>query len=483
VTTPTNNSTDDSTDGSTGNSTDKRIARLADTLRRAIDADRIVTSGSAYQAGVHVWNGAVTHRPGVVVRCATAADARAAVLAAREHGVALSVRGGGHDWAGRALTDRGLTIDLSGLRSVRVDPATAVAELAGGATGADLARAAQPFGLTAATGTVGSVGMVGLSLGGGYGPFSGRFGLALDNVLSADVVLADGSLVTADAEREPELLWALRGGGGNFGLVTAVRVRLHRTPTLLSGRVLFPWAQASSVLARLAELVPEGPDELTVQCGFLAGPDGAPVVFVIPTWSGDDARAGEEALARLTALGEPLVARLGRTTGPDMLAGTDAMFPFGKHVEIRPRTVPALTSTVRAALVAAGDALTSPLSAVSLHSLHGAASRTPATDTAFGNRAPHLMVETIARWEAGDPREPEHRAWAHDLSAVLASEAMPGGYPNLLGPDETEQIAHAYGPNTERLLAAKRRFDPDRVFHATPLPTRSAGAGPGHDRT
>ncbi|MGP2438098.1 FAD-binding oxidoreductase [Streptomyces sp. JW3] len=470
---------------STNEPADKRTARLADTLRRTVDVDRIVTSGPAYDAGVHVWNGAVAHRPGVVVRCAGAADARAAVLAAREHGVAFSVRGGGHDWAGRALLDGGLTIDLSGLRSVRVDPATGVAELAGGATGADLARAAQPFGLTAVTGTVGSVGMVGLSLGGGYGPLSGRFGLALDNVLSADVVLADGSLVTADAEHEPELLWALRGGGGNFGLVTAMRVQLHRPPTLLSGRILFPWAQASSVLARLAELVPEGPDELTVQCGFLAGPDGAPVVFVIPTWSGDDDRAGEATLARLTALGEPLVARLGRTTGLDLLAGTDAMFPFGKHVEIRPRTVPVLTPTVRAALVDAGDTLTSPLSAVSLHSLHGAASRTPATDTAFAHRAPHLMVETIARWEPGDPREPEHRAWARDLSTALAAEAAPGGYPNLLGPDETEQIAHAYGPNTERLLAAKRRFDPDGVFHATPLPvlTGRTEPGPGHDVT
>ncbi|WP_448332469.1 FAD-binding oxidoreductase [Streptomyces sp. DSM 41534] len=454
-------------------STDERIDRLADALRRTIDNGQVVTSGSAYDAAVNVWNGAVAHRPDVVVRCATPADARAAVLAAREHGVPLSVRGGGHDWAGRALTDGGLTIDLSGMRAVRVDPDTAVAEVAGGATGADLARAARRFGVTAATGTVGTVGMAGLSLGGGYGPLSGRFGLALDNVLSADVVLADGSLVTADAEREPELLWALRGGGGNFGLVTAMRVQLHRTPTLLSGQILFPWAQASAVLARLAEFVPEGPDELTVQCGVLAGPDGAPAVFVMPTWSGDDARAGEETLARLTALGEPLVAQLGPTTGHDMLASTDAMFPYGRHVELRTRTVPALTSAVRAALLDAGDTLTSPLSAVSLHSLHGIASRIPATDTAFGNRTPHLMVETIARWEPGDLREPEHRAWARDVSAVLESEAMPGGYANLLGPDETKQIAHAYGPNTERLLAAKHRFDPDGVFRAIPLPTPS----------
>lgn len=451
-----------------------RIGRLVDALRRRVDADRVITSGPGYDAGVHVWNDAVEHRPAAVVRCVEAADVRAAVRAAGDHGVRLSVRGGGHDWAGRALADGGLTLDLSGLRHVRVDPDAAVAEVGGGATGADLARAAQAFGLTAATGTVGSVGMAGLSLGGGYGPLSGRFGLASDNVLSADVVLADGSLVTADTEREPELLWALRGGGGNFGVVTAMRVRLHRTPRLLSGRILFPWAQAPAVLARLADFVPDGPDELTVQCGFLVGPGGAPVLFAMPTWSGDDARAGEAAMAQLTALGEPLSAQLAPTTGAEMLAGAEAMFPFGKRVHTRSRTVPALTPAVRAALLTAGDTVTSPLSAVSVHSLHGAACRTPVTDTAFGNRAPHLMVEIIARWEPGDARETDHRAWACDVSAALKPEAMPGGYPNLLGPGETEQIAHAYGPNAARLLAAKRRFDPDGMFRAIPLPTRPA---------
>ncbi|WP_414166814.1 FAD-binding oxidoreductase [Streptoverticillium reticulum] len=453
-------------------STSKQLDRLADTLRRTVDADRVVTSGPDYDAGATVWNGAVPHRPGVIVRCTGPADARAAVLAAQEFGLPLSVRGGGHDWAGRALTDGGVTVDLSGLRHVQVDPAAAVAQVAGGATAADLVTAAQPFGMTAAAGTAGAAGMVGQSLGGGYGPLSGRFGLALDNVLSADVVLPDGSLVTTDAEQEPDLFWALRGGGGNFGLVTAMRVRLHAVPTLLSGTILFPWTQAATVLARLEEFVPDGPDELTVQCGILDGPEGAPVVFVAPTWSGDDARAGERALAQLQALGEPLIARLGPTTMPDLLAGTDARFPFGRHVEIRPRIVAALDSSVRAALHDAGNALTSPLSAVSLHSLHGAAARVPAMATAFANRTPHLTAEAIAVWEPGDAREHEHRAWARSLSAALRPAALPGGCPDLLGPDETEQIAHAYGLNAERLLAAKRRFDPDDVFRATSLPTR-----------
>ncbi|MFG2072113.1 FAD-binding oxidoreductase [Nonomuraea maritima] len=445
------------------------LSRLIETLRRTVHAGSVITAGPDYDAARRLWNGAVSARPGVIVRCADPAEARAAVLAARECGVPLSVRGGGHDWAGRALRDGGLTIDLSGMRRVTVDPVAKVAEVSAGATAGDLAAAAQSFGLTAATGSVGSVGMAGLTLGGGYGPLSGRFGLALDNLISADVVLADGSVVTADAEHEPDLFWALRGGGGNFGLVTSMRVRLHAVPTLLSGMVLFPWKQAESVLAAL----PETPDELTVQFGVLAGPDGEPVVFVSPTWSGDDLAAGERALARLDALGTPLVSQVGPTTVPEMLAAIDGQFPFGRHVEIRPRTVPSLTSGVRDVLSLAGSTMTSPYSAVSVHSLHGAAARVPVTETAFGNRDPHFMIEIIALWEPDDTRAAEHRAWAGDLAAALDPVALPGGYPNLLGPDEATQIAHAYGPNTERLLAVKRHYDPDHVFRAIPLPDPS----------
>jgi FAD/FMN-containing dehydrogenase len=392
------------------------------------------------------------------------------VLAAKEYGVPLSVRGGGHDWAGRSLSDGGLTIDLSALRRVTVDPVAEVAEVSGGATAADLVAAAHPFGLTAATGTAGSVGMAGLTLGGGYGPLSGRFGLALDNLLSADVVLADGSVVTADSEREPDRFWALRGGGGNFGLVTSMRVRLHRVPTLLSGMVMYPWDQVETVLAGLSDVLLESPEELTVQSGVLPGPDGKPVVFLSPTWSGDDTAAGERALARLDTLGTPLVSQIAPTTRPERLAAIDAQFPFGRHVEIRPRSVPSLTSGVRDVLSLAGSTLTSPHSAVSVHSLHGAGARVAATDTAFGNRDPHLMIEIIAQWEPGDTRAAKHRDWASNLTSALEPDALPGGYPNLLGTDEAAQIAHAYGPNTERVLALKRRFDPDDTFHAIPLP-------------
>jgi len=443
---------------------------LTAALRRAIPADRVWTAGPGYESARALWNGAVTARPRVIVHCLGPADVQAGIRAAREAGVPLSVRGGGHGWAGSALADGGLVLDLSGMRQVEVDPRSRTARVAGGATAADVVGAAGAYGLVAVTGTVGTVGMAGLTLGGGYGPLSGRFGLAVDSVLSVDVVLADGSLVTADAEHEPELFWAVRGGGGNFGAVTGMRLRLHEIPALLSGMVMYPATQADSVLAGLAGHVPAGgPDELTVQSGFVAGPDGTPVVFVAPTWCGE-AEAGERAMAPLTRLGDPLLARLGPTTLAESLAGTDAMFPAGRHVEITTRTLAGLTPEIRAALATGGGALPSPLSALSLHSLHGAATRVPAADTAFGERATHLMAEIIAIWEPDDPAPARHRSWSRDVSRSLAPHALPGGYANLLPPDATDQAAHAYGTNGARLLGVKRRFDPDAVFHAIPLP-------------
>jgi FAD/FMN-containing dehydrogenase len=415
----------------------------------------MLTSGTGYEAVLSIWNGAVTSRPLAVLRCADTADVQAGVRTAQDKGLPLSVRGGGHDWAGRALADGGLTLDLSPMRQVSVDPATAVATVAGGATAADVAAAAQRAGLVAVTGTAGSVGMAGLTLGGGYGPLSGRFGLAADNLLSADVVLADGTLITADDEHNPELLWALRGGGGNFGVVTAMRIRLHAVPSILAGMIMYRF----DALPELAESLLRGPDELTVQAGFITTPAGDTALFAAPTWCGDP-EVGTRVLQQFTELGEPLAAQVGPTTMVDQLAQIDAMFPAGRHVEIATRTVTGLDRAVQETLLDAASAKTSPLSAISLHSLHGAAARVPADATAFRNRTPHLMVETIAVWEPGDAGEKRHRAW------VRGTDRLPGGYPNLLGPEDTERTAAVFGPNTERLRAAKHRYDPGLVFHA-----------------
>ncbi|NBE98591.1 FAD-binding protein [Nonomuraea sp. KC401] len=442
------------------------IARL---LEGALPSGSVHTSGPGYDGACRLWNGAVDRRPAAVVTCHTTPEVAAAVQVARDLGVPLSVRGGGHGWSGAALADGGVVVDLCGLRDVTVDPRTDVAEVGGGASSLDVARAAGKHGLVVAAGTAGTVGFAGLVLGGGYGPLSGALGLAADNLLSADVVLADGTTVTASPDHEPELFWSLRGGGGNFGVVTGLRVRLHRVPGLLSGMMLYPLDAAPRGLATAARLALDCPGELTVQSGLITAPTGKRVMFVAPTWCGDPSE-GEAVLARFAALGTPVFQQFGPAEQSELMAGIDAMFPSGRHVELRPRTLAELTPEAADLLVEGVAAARSPYSAVSLHALHGAAARVPAGATAYGMRSPHLVVENIAVWEPGDPAADAHRAWVRGLSDSLAPHALPGTYANLLGDDDPAQAEHAYGANAARLLRAKDHYDPGGAFRAIPLP-------------
>jgi FAD/FMN-containing dehydrogenase len=416
-----------------------------------------------------IWNGAVTHEPALFALCETQADVQAAVRAARTHGLPLSVRGGGHDWAGRALRHGGLVIDLSAMRHVAVDPHSRVATVAGGATSRHVIAAAAPHGLAAVTGNCGAVGMAGLTLGGGYGPLSPRYGLALDNLLGVEIVRADGRLVAADESENVDLFWALRGGGGNFGVVTSMRVRLHPAREIEAGLILFPWSEAETVLGLYGKVMAAAPDELAVTAGVLSAPDGTPALFLAPSWSGDAVR-GKTFLAGLQRLGTPIMAQLGPMTCGDVLGMFDDHVVNGRHYEMRTRWLPDLTPSAIASLVAAGGARTSPFAAIVLHHLHGAATRIPEHATAFAMRRAHFMVEAIAAWEPSARDDTAHRQWARDLSQALAPEALPGGYANFLRPEEHDQIAHAYGGNAIRLREIKRRLDPDGVFTAIPLP-------------
>ena len=421
---------------------------------------------------LEIWNAAVPLRPAAVRRCGDVGQVRDAVRRARADGLALSVLGGGHDWAGRAVRDGAQVIDLRGMREVKVDGD--VATVGGGATANDLIAAAAASGRSAATGSVGAVGMAGLTLGGGYGPLNGVAGLAADNLLSAEVVLADGTVVVATEASEADLLWALRGGGGNFGVVTSMRVRLHPVPAVCTGRVIFPFGQARDVLAGFGELIAEAPDELTVQAGFLSAPDGTPVLFFLPTWSGapDD---GAPWVKRLESLGTPLMSAVGPAGYGEPLRRGDEMFARdGRHYAIRTRNLAGLTAGTVDALVAAGADRTSPLSAINLHHFHGAATRVPLPATAFGVRQPHFMAEILASWRPAAGQDADsaapHRRWADTTAEQLNPHALPGGYPNLLTADEPERVEHAYGPNAARLIAAKRTYDPGNIFTATPLP-------------
>jgi hypothetical protein len=444
----------------------------ADELRAVISGRVALPGDGLYDEGSRIWNGAIRRRPAIVAFCKQPEDVQAAVRAARRHGLPLSVRGGGHDWAGRALRDDGLVIDLTGMRDVAVDPRARVATVAGGARAKDVAVAAGAHGLVAALGNCGTVGMAGLTLGGGYGPLSGTCGLAADNLLGAEIVLADGQRVTTGPDAAPDLYWALRGGGGNFGVVTSLRVRLHPVRDMLAGSIIYGWNEAGEVLRRCAAFAAKVPDELGVSVGVMSGPDGEPAIMVVPLWNGER-REGERAMDDVRAFGTPLSAQVGPATYTDMLAQFDAWVEAadGYHWELRTRWLPALTAGVVDAIIAAKARAASPYCSVFCHHLHGAATRMAPDGAAFGLRREHFMVEIVAGWKPDGDDGAVHRRWVHDLWQSLAPFALPGGYANLLGPDDREQAAGAYGGNADRLRVLKRRFDPDGIFaSAIPLP-------------
>ena len=422
-----------------------------------------------------IWNGAVEHQPALIAVCETPADVQAAMRTARQHELPLSVRGGGHDWAGRALRHNGLVIDMSRMRRVDVDPRASVGTIGGGATGTDVTSVTVPYDLVAATGNCGAVGMVGLTTGGGYGPLTSRYGLASDNLLAAEVVLADGRLVHCDEHNNPDLFWAIRGGGGNFGVITSMRVQLHPIRRVLAGMMLFPWPQAESVFHGYAESIADAPDELELVTGVLPAPDGSPLVFLAPMWSGDGEQ-GEELIAKLRQVGTPVLDKVGPITYLDWLNIFADGAPVGRHYAAQTRSMARLTPEAISTLVASGQRRSSPFSAIIVHDFRGAATRVPLAATAFGLRKEHYLIEIIAAWEPNAEDDGEnHRKWARTLSEDLAAHALLGGYPNMLGPNDHEQIVHAYGGNAGRLRQLKRLFDPDGVFSsAISLPLQRA---------
>src|SRR5215467_451112 len=326
-----------------------------------------------YEAATAIWAKPSGTMPCAVVQCRTVQDVQSAIRAVRDCDLPLSVRGGGHDWAGRALC-HGIVIDLSGMNSVVIDPATDTARISGGARAGDVVDAADPVGLAPVTGSVATVGMTGLTLGGGYGPLIGRFGLALDNLIAADVVLADGRIVTAEHNREEELFWALRGGGGNFGVVTAMRIRLHNLPNVLSGMLIYPFSEAKSVLEGCIDIAASMREDLTVQLGFVVGPDNAPVILVVPTWCGPPGQ-GDAQVAPLLKLGTMLDNTVDAVRYGASLAMFDAYIVNGQRTLMETCWLPALDGRSIDVFIEAMETAISPGCAVFTHEFRGAASR------------------------------------------------------------------------------------------------------------
>ena len=436
---------------------------------RAKMPGRVIARGEeGYESARKVWNRAVNHYPTAIVVCERVEDVQAAVRTARSHDMPVSVRSGGYDVAGRSVRSDAVVIDLSLLNGVVIDEQ--IATIAGGASAAEVIATTAANNLIAVTGWNGLPGMIGLTTVGGYGPLIASHGLALDSLTGAELVLADGQRIIVNQDENPDLLWALKGGGGNFGVVTSMKVRLHRDRRVLGGMILFPWGEAETVLGRYAEIVASASINLSAVIGIISLPDGSPALFLAPAWTGM-LSDGEIAMEVLKRCGKPMHVQIASMSYQDLIQGFDARVANDLHYALETRWIPALNAEAISALIAGGASRTSPFSTIILQHFRGWPTQIPPNSTAFGLRREHVMVEIIACW---DPKPGDngsaHKRWARDLSQTLAPMSLPGGYPNILGPHAQDQIAQAYGDNLTRLQAVKRRYDPDGVFSATPLP-------------
>jgi FAD/FMN-containing dehydrogenase len=439
-------------------------------LAEALPEKVLTSDDPGYQQARALWNGAIKHEPIAMIMVEAVEDIQTVMAIVDKYGLTVSVKGGGHDWAGRALNNEGVVIDMQGMKEIDIDLVNQLAIVQGGVIGKELLSAAELFNLVAIVGTVGAVGFAGFTLGGGYGLLSPSYGLSVDNLLSAQVVLFDGTLVTASKEEHADLFWALKGGGGNFGVVVSLTVRLHTIQPFLAGLMLFPWEQAEQVLTGYAAMMLDAPDTLSVLAGLIPAPDGSPILFLIPTWYGD-AATGELQMDLIRALGTPFVSQVTPMKFSDLLGIFDPYIAKGRHYAIQTRWLPDLKKDAITAIMQAAGERSSMFSSINIHHFHGASTRVALPDTAFGLRNPHFMLEIISAWEPGEPATGQkHYDWARNLSQLLAEHAFAGGYANILGPDEHEQIGRAYGINLSRLQQIKTLYDPNGTFSGITIP-------------
>lgn len=443
-----------------------------DALRGRLRGTTALPGEAAYDASRRLWNGMIDRHPGAIVRCAGAADVRAAVNFARDTGALLSVRGGGHNIAGSAVCEGGLMIDLSLMKSVWVDPAARTARVEPGVTLGEFDRETQAFGLVTPTGINSTTGIAGLTLGGGFGWISRKFGLTADNLLSADVVTADGRLVRADAERNADLFWAIRGGGGNFGIVTSFEFRLHPLgPEVISGLIVHPLSRARELLKRYREIAAKAPDEFA--CWFvlrLAPPlpflpaevHGTGIIAFAVCYAGPPADA-ERAVASLRAMGRPIADVVGPHPFVGWQAALDPLLTAGARNYWKSHSFAALDDGLLDVLVDAAGQLPSAETELAFAQLGGAINRVPAGATAYPHRDVEFLVNLHTRW-----REPAQDAkcvaWARAVFDACTPFASGGTYVNFIPEDDREGVARAYLGNARRLAAVKTKYDPDNLF-------------------
>jgi FAD/FMN-containing dehydrogenase len=437
-------------------------------LRAQLRGETFVPGDDGYDQARALWNAMIDRRPAVIARCAGVADVLDALAVARNHDLPVAVRAGGHNVAGTAMCDGGLAIDLSRMKGIRIDPAARRARVEGGVTWGELDREAQRFGLATTGGVIPSTGVTGLTLGGGLGWLMRKHGLSCDNLLSADVVTADGQLVTASADENPELFWGLRGGGGNFGVVTSMEFRLHEVgPNLVAGPLFFPREQGREVFRFARDRAAGQPDELICHLGVVTTPDGAQLSAMIPVYVGP-IPDGERAIEPFRRFGPPAADMNGPMPYLALQSMFDAAYPAGRRNYWKSAFIDELAGEMIDLLVERYASAPSPAATFFLEQCGGAVNRIGAGDTAFPHRnaAYNFLITTAWDDPAGDR---ENIDWVRSLWNDLTPYLDRGVYVNYLGErglEEDDRVRAAYGPNYQRLAALKREYDPENRFHS-----------------
>ena len=411
-----------------------------------------------------VHNGLIDRHPAVIARCLHTADVAEAVNFGRSEGLEISVRGGGHSVAGRAVTEGGLMVDLSLMKGIHVDPARSSVRAQAGVTVGELDRANGVFGLATPSGVVSTTGIAGLTLGGGIAWLMGKHGMAIDNLLSAEVVLASGEVVNASKDTEPDLFWALRGGGGNFGVVASFEYRTHPLASVLGGPVLHPLAAAPQLFSFYREFAAELPDELSTQAVFLHAPDGSGTRLCgIAVCHAGGADRAEADVSPLRGFGSPAADMIQRMPYPAVNTGIDWLAPAGALRYWKSAFFAELSDPAVEVMATAFERAPSELCALVVEDFHGAVTRVATTATAYPHREPGYNLFLISQWT--DPAQTDAGvAWARETFDALSPFMADRSYTNYLSADDYDRVLQAYGPNYDRLVELKLRYDPDNLF-------------------
>jgi len=437
-----------------------------------IRGDIVMPGDPSYDEVRQIWNAMIDRRPGMIVRCAGVADVMQAVSLALQHNLLVAVRGGGHNIAGNAVCDDGLMIDLSQMKSVRVDPGKRRAYVEPGACLGDLDHETQAFGLATPTGINSTTGVAGLTLGGGFGWLSRKFGLTIDNLVSADMVTAEGVLVHASATENPDLFWGLRGGGGNFGIVTLFEFELHQVgPEILAGLIVFPANQATAVLENYRKYVAAIPDEMNIWVVMRKAPPlpflpeevhGQNVIVLALFYAGDE-QTGQALVEPLRSFGNPYGEHVGVMPFTAWQKAFDPLLTPGARNYWKSHNFTELSDQAVATLVDYAASLPSDQSEIFIGLLGGETSRIAADSTAYAQRDAQFVMNVHIRWE--DAQDDQRCiAWAREFFNAAAPYATGGVYINFMTEEEGDRVTAAYGAGYQRLARLKEKYDPGNLF-------------------